>query len=189
MEDLFVKKQNMKNLYWMTVMFITLVISSCSSEQSLQEYYIANAENPNFMSFDLPSSLLNLDQAELSAAEKEAASSVKKLNILAFPKKPENEADYLVQKNTIKSILKGSDYSELMKMNTPYGKATLQLKEDGDTIDEVIIYGDNDEKGLVLVRVLGDDMNPASFVKLIQAMEKSNFDGKGLEELGDLIKS
>ena len=179
----------MKNLYWMTVMFITLVISSCSSEQSLQEYYIANAENPNFMSFDLPSSLLNLDQAELSEAEKEAASSVKKLNILAFPKKPENEADYLVQKNTIKSILKGSDYSELMKMNTPYGKATLQLKEDGDTINEVIIYGDNDEKGLVLVRVLGDDMNPASFVKLIQAMEKSNFDGKGLEELGDLIKS
>ena len=33
-----------------------------------------------------------------------------------------------------------------------------------------------------------DDMNPASFVQLIQAMEKSDFDGKGLEQLGDLIK-
>ena len=167
----------------MMVVIFGLTMSSCSSEQSLQEYYIANAENPNFMSFDLPSSLLNLEKANLSASEKEAASSLKKLNILAFEKKPDNEADYLVQKKTIKSILKGSDYSELMKMNTPFGKATLQLKE-----DEVIIYGDNDEKGLVLVRVLGDDMNPASFVQLIQAMEKSNFEGKGLEQLGDLIK-
>ena len=86
---------------------------------------------------------------------------------MAFQKKPENEADYLVQKNAIKSILKSSDYSELMKMNTPFGKATIQLKGDDDTIDEVIIYGDNDEKGLVFVRVLGDDMNPASFVQLI----------------------
>ncbi|CAG2531539.1 protein of unknown function (DUF4252) [Maribacter dokdonensis] len=178
----------MKYVYWMMVVIFGLTMSSCSSEQSLQEYYIANAENPNFMSFDLPSSLLNLEKANLSASEKEAASSLKKLNILAFQKKPDNEADYLVQKKTIKSILKGSDYSELMKMNTPFGKATLQLKEDGDTIDEVIIYGDNDEKGLVLVRVLGDDMNPASIVQLIQAMEKSNFEGKGLEQLGDLIK-
>ena len=75
-----------------------------------------------------------------------------------------------------------------MKMNTSMGKATIQLKGDEDTIDEVIIFGDNDEKGLILVRVLGDNMNPASFVQLIQAMEKSDFNGKGLEQLGDLIK-
>ena len=93
-----------------------------------------------------------------------------------------------MQKAAIKTILKSSEFSELMKMNTSFGKATIQLKGDDDTIDEIVIYGDNDEKGLLLVRVLGDDMNPASFVQLIQAMEKSDFDGKGLEQLGDLIK-
>jgi len=178
----------MKNVYWAVMMVIGFAISSCSSEQSLQQYYIASAENPNFMSFDLPSSLLDLETANLTVSEKEAASSLKKLNILAFQKKPENEADYLVQKNAIKSILKSDDFSELMKMNTPFGKATLQLKGDDDTIDELVIYGDNDEKGLILVRVLGDDMNPASFIQLIKTMEKSDFEDKGLEQLGNLIK-
>lgn len=178
----------MKKVYWVIALVIGFTISSCSSEQSLQQYFIASSENPNFMSFDLPSSLLNLEKAELNEAQKKAASSLKKLNVLAFQKKDNNGADYKVQKAAIKSILDSSDFSELMKMNTSYGKATIQMKGDDDTIEEIIIYGDNDEKGLILVRVLGDDMNPASFVQLIQAMEKSNFDGKGLEQLGNLIK-
>jgi hypothetical protein len=178
----------MKKIYWVLALVIGFTISSCSSEQSLQQYFIASSENPNFMSFDLPSSLLNLEKAELSETQKKAARSLKKLNILAFQKKENNVADYEVQKAAIKTILKSSDFSELMKMNTSFGKATIQLKGDDDTIDEIVIYGDNDEKGLILVRVLGDDMNPASFVQLIQAMEKSDFDGKGLEQLGNLIK-
>lgn len=178
----------MKKVYLMMMLLLGFAISSCSSEQSLQEYYISSAENPNFMSFDLPSSLLDLEKANLSDSEMEAASSLKKLNVLAFQKKADNEADYQAQKATIKSILKADDYSELIKMNTSMGKATLQLKGDDDSIDELVIYGDNDEKGLILVRVLGDDMNPASFVQLIQAMEKSDLNGKGLEKLGNLIK-
>ena len=135
----------MKKIYWVIVMVIGFAISSCSSEQSLQQYFIASSENPNFMSFDLPSSLLNLEKVELSETQKKTASSLKKLNILAFQKKDNNTADYEVQKAAIKT-------------------------------------------SLILVRVLGDDMNPASFVQLIQAMEKSDFDGKGLEQLGNLIK-
>lgn len=163
-------------------------ISSCTSEQSLQQYFISNAENTNFMSFDIPASLLNLEKANLSDAQVKTANSLKKLNVLAFKKSVANTADYEVQKASIKTILKSSDFSELMKMNTEFGKATIQLKGDGDTIDEIVIYGDNDEKGLILIRVLGDDMNPASFVQLIQAMEKSDFDGKGLEQLGSFFK-
>ncbi|WP_324026705.1 DUF4252 domain-containing protein [Maribacter sp. BPC-D8] len=178
----------MKKVYFMMMLVLVFTISSCSSEQSLQEYYISSAENPNFMSFDLPSSLLDLEKANLTDSEMKAASSLKKLNVLAFQKKDTNEADYQAQKATIKSILKDDDYSELMKINTAMGKATLQLKGDDDSIDELVIYGDNDEKGLILVRVLGDDMNPASFVQLIKAMEKSDFNGKGLEKLGDLLK-
>lgn len=178
----------MKNIYWIFVLGVTFTISSCSSEQSLQQYYIANAENSNFLSFDLPASLLNLDKVDLDQTQREAVSSLKKLNILAFVKKDGNVADYEVQKATVKTILKGSDFSELIKMNTEYGKATIQLKGDDDTIDEIVIYGDNDEKGFILIRVLGDNMNPASFVQLIQAMEKSDYKGEGLEQLGSFIK-
>jgi hypothetical protein len=178
----------MKNILYIIILVFVIALSSCSSGPSLQQYYVTNAENPNFLSFDLPASLLNLDKVDLSETQKVTASSLKKLNILAFQKKEGNSADYKAQKATVKTILDGSDFSELMKMNTEFGKATIQLKGDDDTIDEIVIYGDNEEKGFILIRVLGDDMNPANFVQLIQAMEKSDFKGKGLEQLGSFLK-
>lgn len=178
----------MKNIRYIIILVFVITLSSCSSEPSLQQYYVTNAENPNFLSFDLPASLLNLEKVEMDEEQKEAVSSLKKLNILAFQKKEGNNMEYIVEKAAIKSILKGSDFSELMKMNTEYGKATIKLKGDDDTIDEIVIYGDNDEKGFILIRVLGNNMNPANFVQLIRTMEKSDFEGKGLEQLGNLIK-
>lgn len=178
----------MKNIRYSISIVLFIILSSCSSEQSLQQYYVNNAENPNFLSFDLPASLLNLEKVELNEEEKEAVSSLKKLNVLAFQKKEDNNTAYIVEKAAIKAILKGPDFSELMKMNTEFGRATIRLKGDDDAIDEIVIYGDNDEKGFILIRVLGTNMNPANFVQLIKAMEKSNFVGKGLEQLGDLIK-
>ena len=178
----------MKNMRFIIIIVMALAISSCSSEPSLQQYYITNAENPNFMSFDVPASLLNLEKVDMDETQKKAIASLKKLNVLAFQKKEANIADYEKQKAIINTILKGPDFSELMKMNTEFGKATIQLKGDDDAIDEIVIYGDNDEKGLILIRVLGDNMNPASFVQLIQAMEKSDLKGKGLEQLGNFIK-
>lgn len=178
----------MKNIRYIIILVFVISLSSCSSGPSLQQYYVTNAENPNFLSFDLPASLLNLEKVDMDDEQKEAVSSLKKLNILAFQKKDGNNTEYIVEKAAIKSILKGSDFSELMKMNTEFGRATIKLKGDDDAIDEIVIYGDNDEKGFILIRVLGNDMNPANFVQLIQAIEKSDFEGKGLEQLGNLIK-
>ncbi|MGY8916183.1 MAG: DUF4252 domain-containing protein, partial [Flavobacteriales bacterium] len=51
------------------------LLTACSSNQSLQEYYVDNSDNPNFISIDIPASILNLDKAELSSDEKEAIQS------------------------------------------------------------------------------------------------------------------
>lgn len=178
----------MKKMIGICLCAVILAFTSCTSEPSLEQYYIANAEHPDFMSFDLPASLLNLEKVDMTEAQKETISSLKKLNVLAFQKKEGNSAEYEVQKTKVKTILKGSDYSELMKINTGYGKATLQLKGDDDSVDEIVIYGDNTEKGFVLIRVLGDDMNPASFVQLIRALEKSDLQGEKFEQLGNFLK-
>ena len=84
---------------------ILFLLGSCSSTQSLQEYYVDNYENPNFISFDVPTSVLNLEEVDLSATQKEAIGSLKKLNILAFKKTPENAADYATEKMNVKGIL------------------------------------------------------------------------------------
>lgn len=183
-----IKHFEMKKVYQLFLLVLITTLASCSSTQSLQEYYVDNSENPNFLSFDVPVSLLNLEEVDLSEKEKEAISSLKKLDILAFKKTTENVAAYKAQKTSVKTILNNEDFIELMKMKTPYGKATVKYLGDEDAIDEVIIYGDNKEKGFALIRVLGKDMNPANMLQLLQAIQKSDYKGEGFEKLEGLLK-
>ncbi|MEX0275301.1 MAG: DUF4252 domain-containing protein [Flavobacteriaceae bacterium] len=167
---------------------IGLLLASCSSTQSLQEYYIDNSENPDFLSLDVPVSVLNLEEVELSEKQREALESFKKLNILAFKKTEANGVSYQAEKAKVKQILKNSDFEELMKMNTPMGKASVQFLGDDNAIDEVVIYGDSKERGFALIRVLGKDMSPAHFMEVLKAIEKSDYQGEGLEQLGEFLK-
>ncbi|MDT7830286.1 DUF4252 domain-containing protein [Pricia sp. S334] len=165
-----------------------LALTGCSSTQSLQEYYVDNSENPNFLSLDLPVSLLNMENAELTDSQRKAFESLRKLNLLAFKKTEANSSEFQTEKTRVRSILKSNKFIELMKINTSYGRATITYLGDDDAIDEVVIYGDNDDKGFMLVRILGDDMNPAQMVQFLQALEKSDYKGEGLEKIGELIK-
>lgn len=182
------KKKMMRKIIKSVLLIGGLILTACSSQQSLQEYYIDNTENPNFLAFDIPTSILNLDAVELDQEQQVAYQSLKKLNVLAFKKTMDNVASYELEKVKVKAILANDDYEELMKMNTGFGSASIQFKGADDAIDEVIIFGDNKDKGFALVRVLGKDMNPAHFAQLLQALEKSNFNGDGLGELGKFFK-
>ncbi len=177
--------KSIKSIYYLVVL---VALTACSSTQSLQEYYVDNAENPNFLSIDVPTSILNLDKADLSEAQREALGSLRKLNILAFKKTVENEAAYKTEKTNVNAILNDKKFTELMKMNTSYGKATVKYLGTEDAIDEVIIYGNSDDKGFALIRVLGKKMNPAQMIQLLQAIQKSDYKGDGLKELGELFK-
>ena len=174
-----------------SLLYISLIglFAACSSTQSLQEYYIDNTENPNFLMFDVPTSVLNLENADLSEAQRAALKSLKKLNILAFKKTTENTAAFEIEKANVKAILSNDKFIQLMKMNTSYGKATIKYLGSEDAIDEVIIYGDSDEKGFALIRVLGNNMNPAHMMQLLQAIEKSDYDGEGFKGLSKLFQS
>ena len=165
-----------------------LLLASCSSQQSLQEYYVDNSENPNFISIDVPASILKMDAVDLTPTQKEAVESLRKFNLLAFKKNSDNAVEYEAEKKKVREILKGDDFVELMKINSKYGKGVIKYLGDEDAIDEVIIYGDSEDKGFALVRVLGKDMNPAHIVQLMQAIQKSDYKGEGLGEIGDFLK-
>lgn len=176
----------MKKLVALVAM-AAFALSSCSSTQSLQEYYVDNSENPNFLKLDIPTSVLNLKDADLTDAQRDALESFQKLNILAFKKTSKNVAAYNTEKENVKGILKNDKFNELMKVSTGMGKASVQYIGDDDAIDEVVIYGSSDDKGFALVRVLGDDMNPAHLMELIKAIEKSDYKGEGLEQLESFL--
>lgn len=169
-------------------MLAIFTMLACSSTQSLQEYYVDNADNPNFLSVDLPVSLLNMDKADLTMDQREALGSLKKLNILAFKITEDNLLEFQKEKANINAILKNGKFTELMKVNTGYGKASVRYLGDDDAIDEVVIYGDSEDKGFMLVRVLGKNMNPAKLVQFMKAVEKSDYKGEGLGEIGNFLK-
>ena len=178
----------MKNIINSLLLVMMLVMASCSSTQSLQEYYVDNSDNPNFLSVDLPVSLLNMEKADLNAEQREALNSLKKMNVLAFKKTDANTVDFEAEKTTVKAILKNEKFIDLMKLNTSYGKGVIKYIGDDEMIDEVIIYGDNDEKGFMLIRVLGNNMKPANLIQFMQAIQKSDYKGEGLGEIGDFLK-
>ena len=96
----------MKKIKLILVLCVLVVFSSCSSNKSLQEYFVDNSENPNFISLDIPASILNLEKADLTKVQKEAIQSLKKLNILAFKKTTENNVDFKIEKENVTAILK-----------------------------------------------------------------------------------
>lgn len=178
----------MKTINRILSLITVLLFIGCSSNQSLQEYYVDSAENPNFISLDLPASILNLEQADLTESQMTAVQSLRKLNVLAFRKTASNNTEYEVEKGKVTAILKNKNFKELMKLNSQYGKGYVKYLGEEDAIDEVIIYGNMDDKGFALVRVLGKDMNPAYLVQLLQALQKSDYNGEGLGEIGQFLK-
>jgi len=178
----------MKHLGKSLVVLMAVFLGSCASQQSLQEYYVDNQENPNFISLDIPASILKMDEVDLTEGQREAVESLKKFNLLAFRKTDANVQEYKSEKAKVKEILKNDAFVELMKINSQYGKGVVKYLGDEDAIDEVIIYGDSKEEGFALVRVLGKDMNPAHVVQLMQAIQKSDYKGEGLGEIGKFLK-
>lgn len=178
----------MKNSIKGILALAALLLASCASQQSLQEYYVDNKENPNFISLDIPASILKMDEVELTKVQKEAIESLRKFNLLAFKKTSENATEYKLEKAKVKEILKNEDFIELMKINSSYGKGVIKYLGEDDAIDEVIIYGDSKEQGFALVRVLGKNMNPSHIMQIMQAIQKSDYNGEGLGEIGKFLK-
>jgi len=178
----------MKHIIKGSLIVFTVFLASCASQQSLQEYYVDNKENPNFISLDIPASILKMEEVDLTDAQQEAVESLRKFNLLAFKKTSDNVAEYKLEKAKVKEILKNEDFIELMKINSSYGKGVVKYLGEDDAIDEVIIYGDSKEQGFALVRVLGKDMNPAHIMQIMQAIQKSDYDGEGLGEIGKFLK-
>ncbi len=164
-----------------------LLLASCSSEQSLQEYYVENTESKDFIQLDLPASLLNLAEADLTAEQKDAYESLDKLNILAFKLTEKNATQYQTEKKKVMSILGQEDYLDLMSFTDKGTKVTVKYLGTEDAIDEVIVYGADSRWGFGLVRVLGDDMKPANMMKLIEAVQKADIDQGSLQELKDFM--
>ncbi len=170
------------------LVLLTLGLVSCENETSLQEFYVENQNDKQYLAFDIPASLLTGENSKLTAEQKATLETIRKVNILGFPKKAENEVAFQEEQEKLSKILKSDKYNLLMKYGGGERKAELYYMGEEDAIDELIVFGSDEEKGFGIARVTGDDMNPEAIIKLFKSFEKGDLDVQGLQNFNTMFK-
>ncbi len=171
---------------FVSAIFFTILFVSCDSGQSLQKYYVESESSDNFISLNIPASIINLKE-DVSEETKETLKSLKKLNVLAFKLDAENEAEFLVENKKIKEILNNKKFKELMRGKHKSINFMIKYLGDDDEIDEVILYASDKSKGFVVARVLGDGMKPDKIMKLLQNMDNLDKDNSAVAQIENLL--
>jgi hypothetical protein len=164
-------------------LFIVVALTSCNYGETLQSYFVANQETPNFISIDIPVSFVSVENIELTEDQKEAYESIDKLNMLGYTLKDDNIVEYKLELTKIQALLKNKQYQELFRGgNSADGKVVIKYIGDDDSIDELIIFGTANDKGFAIIRVLGDNMQPAKIITLGDVVGKMNSDETGVKD-------
>lgn len=168
--------------------FVSLFLLSCNNEPSLQKYFVESSEKKDFIAMDVSSSIVNIDKTKLTPEQKTALESFDKMNVLAFKLDENNKAAFETESEKVKQILKGSDYSELMKFGSGKDAASVSYVGDEDHINEFVLFAKKKENGFAVVRILGNDMNPNNIMNMISILKSSNIDMEQLKPLQGFIK-
>ena len=174
-----------------TVMFIIMVTTlvGCDHNASLQSYFVANQEMPNFISVDLPVSFVKLDETTLTETQKEAYESMDKLNMLGYQLTEDNQEEYQLELQKVQTILKDEKYQELFRAgNSKDGKVVVKYIGTDTTIDELILFGNMNDRGFAIVRVLGNHMEPAKIMSLSDQIQNINSDENSVGEFMNFFK-
>ncbi|QYA26780.1 DUF4252 domain-containing protein [Gramella sp. MT6] len=177
----------MKTIKYLFAIAFIAVLTSCNDGKSLQKYYVENQEDTDFLALDVPTSMFT-NSSSLEAEEKATLESIKKINVLAL-KKDENPAKFEEEKVKLNEIFSDEKYQLLMKYGGGDRKAALYFTGEEDAIDELIVYGYDDNQGLGIARVLGEDMDPEKIMKLMKSLDKENINVEGIKGLGDIFGS
>ncbi|MEF3078845.1 DUF4252 domain-containing protein [Winogradskyella poriferorum] len=179
--------QSIKKLAVM--LLLVVAYTSCNQGPTLQTYYVDNQIKPGFLSVDAPIGLLNIEEVKLTKEQEEAYKSIDKLNILAYRIDNNNKAEYELELENIKTILKNPKYEELMRGgNSVDGRFKVMFIGEVDNVDELILFGNSDDKGFIVARVLGDDMNAGKIMSLQSVLKDMDFENANLKSIADFIK-
>ncbi len=146
------------------LMLWTLV--SCKSNQ-LEVFIVDKQESPGVTSFDFQGSMLSSNE-NLDEEARQALRTFRKANVIMYSVEANGTEQYEKDIAELKGILQSGGYESLMKYHS--GKTGTSVYMSGDTgkVDEIIVLGKNPGKGWILVRLLGDDMNPALIIKALR---------------------
>lgn len=173
--------------YFMAFTLAGVTLVSCS-DKSLQKYLVAKQDDAKFVKFDIATSLLEGENSHFTPEEKDILKSIKKINVVAYPIKDGDTADYISEKEELESILGQERYKELTRIRSNDWNATLKYTGEEDAIDEVIVFANDNSRGFAVFRLLGDNMRPDQMLKLMDSAERGDLDLSKLSGLSEIFK-
>ena len=171
------------------ILLMALSLGSCDDSKSLQRYYVDKQEDDKFLKIDLATSLLQSENSNFSQEEKDILETVKKINIVAYPIKGGDAAEYEAEKEKVKYIIGQEKYKTLIKFSKNSTGATVKYLGEEEAIDEFIVFANDSEKGFALFRLSGDDMKPDAMLKLMSSINRGDIDASKLQSVGDLFSN
>ncbi len=160
-----------------------LLLTSCNSDPSLQQYFVDSQEKEGFVTTTIPKSILGMDVTGMSAQSQEAYNSIDKVNMLYYPINEQNTAAFEKENVQLQAILKGDSFKTLMSHKSDGMNMKVLYDGSSKTIDEMIVYGSSPEMGLGVARVLGDDMKLGAIMKMMEEMKGADMDESGVMDI------
>lgn len=158
----------MKSSVFYIALFLSIIFSSCNENPTLQEYYVESQSRDDFVILDIPSAVFLGVDPRLDETTKEKLRSIEKANILAFPKNEKTDSIFKNEKKKVENILENEDYKLLMEFSHSDNRVKVMYVGETRSIDEMIFYGDSEDFGFAVARILGNDMNPKVVVDYIR---------------------
>ena len=169
-------------------LLLSLALVSCKDEASIQNYFVAHQDLPDYLTLDLSPKMLDISEVELSEEQKDVYKSFEKVNILAYKVKDVSKENYAEEFEKVKIIFKNEKYSELMEFSDNGMKFKVSTIGDDDSVDEFLVLASSSDYGFAVVRVLGNDMQPEKLYQLISEMQNADVDENQLQKLMDYFK-
>ena len=161
----------------------TVTLVSCNDGASLQRYFVDNQESKNFMTQDIPISMLKIDETKFTNEQKEAYNSVERLNFLGYKANQTNEETLKAELEKVKTILSNGKYKDLMEFSDRGNKVVVKYIGNDEEADEVVVFGSSKELGFGIVRILGDDMSPDKMVTLVSILQSAHVDKGQVQDI------
>ena len=178
----------MKLAKYFTAFLIGIVALTSCNDKSLQKYLVEKQDDDKFVKMDFAASLLQGRNSNFTQEEKDILNTIKKVNVVAYPIKENDTADYEKERAELKAILDQEEYKELTRFKSNEWNATLKYTGEEDAIDEVIVFASDNNRGFAVFRVLGENMRPDQMLKLINSAERGDLDVSKFESFGEIFK-
>ncbi|WP_282136138.1 DUF4252 domain-containing protein [Seonamhaeicola maritimus] len=175
-------------IYILCTVFTTAFLVSCGEGVSLQRYFVDNQETKNFITQDIPISMVEIDKSNFTEEQKEAYNSVKRLNFLGYKTSETDLETYNAELAKVKTILSDDKYNDLMDVSDRGRKISVKYIGTDEEADEVIVFGSAKEMGFAVVRILGDDMNPEKMGVLLHSLQNANVDENQIQDIMNFFK-